>query len=260
MKCKLAMILISSIYLHGCATNMQTPFSVEDPSINGEQIFAKGTMVSSTKQRYWMAYKYALNSNGYTYTDKNTLPYFELTGIGTPTSNKEANFLFWKEGQAYAKTLCSDFFRRISRAKAHRDNAQKQTNIAGGVITAGMGLGGASSAIVGATGLLFSGAESSFEAYNSSFLVTPDLGLMEALIRAVQGQIRASVTKDELLYVSDVITNLNEYVYPCTFTGMQALLDDSLNKKLSNYDYIPFMEKERSPAVISTTIPVVISK
>lgn len=160
--------------------------------------------------------------------------------LTAPIEDKDANYQFWKEGQAYARSLCSDFFRRISLAKAHRDHAKKQTNVVGGIITASMGLASASPEVVGGTGLLFSGAESSFDAYNASYLVTPDLGLMEALVRAIQNKKEKIITKNDLPHVSDAINQLNEYVYPCTFTGMQALLDDSLGKKVTEFGYEPF--------------------
>lgn len=239
---KSIVILLLVLVLSGCSkfTSYQTPFSIEDPSIKGENLFAGGTMISSTKKRYWFSYRYALEKGGYIVVDDKDFPYFKTIGFRAPVENKDANYQFWQEGQAYARSLCSDFFRRISLAKAHRDHAQKQTNIVGGIITAGMGLASASPEVVGGTGLLFSGAESSFDAYNASYLVTPDLGLMEALVRAIQNKRDETVTKNDLLHVSDTINQLNEYVYPCTYTGMQALLDDSLGKKVTEFGYKPF--------------------
>ena len=239
---KYLVFALSVFLLTGCSKfpKYQTPFSVEDPSIKGEKLYANGTMISSTKKRYWLSYRYALEKGGYTVADDTGFPYFKTTGFTKPIEDKDANYQLWKEGQAYARSLCSDFFRRISLAKAHRDHAQKQTNIAGGLMTAGMGLAGVSPKAVGGAGLLFSGAESSFDAYNASYLVSPDLGLMEALVRAVQNKKDETVTKDSLPHVSDTISHLNEYVYPCTFTGMQALLDDSLGKKITEFGYEPF--------------------
>ena len=235
-----ALLLVS--LLAGCAKfpKYQTPFSVEDPSIKGENSFASGTMIGSTRQRYWMSYRHALTKGGYTVSNKTDFPFFTITDFSAPAEDKDANFQLWKEGQAYARSLCSDFFRRISLAKAHRDHAQKQTNIAGGLITAAMGLASASPEAVGASGLVFSSAESSFDAYNAAYLVTPDLGLMEALVRAVQNDLSSKVAKNDMPHVSDAIGKLNEYVYPCTFTGMQALLDDSLDKKITEFGYEPF--------------------
>lgn len=240
---KVLILTLSVFLIQGCSffPMYQTPFSVEDPSIKGEQLYASGTMISSTKKRYWLSYRYALENGGYTVTDDVNFPYFKTTGFTTPTVNKDANYQFWKEGQAYAKSLCSDFFRRISLAKAHREHAKKQTNIVGGLVTAGMGLASNSAEAVGAAGLAFSGAESSFDAYDASYLVTPDLGLMEALVKAVQNKKSSTITKNDLTYISDTIVHLNDYVYPCTFSGMQALLDNSLNKKISDFPaYAPF--------------------
>lgn len=239
---KKSVSLLATAILSGCSyfPKYQTPFSVEDPSIKGDNLYAAGTMISSTKKRYWLSYKNALLKGGYTVEEASEFPNFRTTGLSSPTSDVDANYQFWKEGQAYAKSLCSDFFRRISLAQAHREHAKKQTNILGGLVTAGMGLAGSSAEAVGAAGLTFSGVGSSFDAYDSSYLVTPDLGLMEALVRAVQENKSLSVSGDDLTHVSDVIIHLNEYVYPCTFTGMKALLDNSLNKNISELQYAPF--------------------
>lgn len=239
---KIMATIFMILFFLGCAKypKYQTPFSIEDPSIKGENSFAKGIMISSTQKRYWFSYRYALEEGGYIVEYDKNFPFFKTIGFTAPVENTEANYQFWKESQVYARSLCSDFFRRISLAKAHRDHAQKQTNILGGIITAGMGLASASPGVVGGTGLLFSGAESSFDTYNASYLVTPDLGLMEALVRAIQNKRDKAVTKRDLVHVSDVINQLNEYVYPCTHTGMKALLDDSLGKKITELGYKPF--------------------
>lgn len=265
-------LIAIAIFLSGCwANNLRTSFSVEDPSVKGEKKIAKGSMISTTKDRYWASYCNALEKGGYkvflpspskqnskesgankeakapamensnltncesigraNYTD------MRIIGVTSQTSGDiEANKLFWKDGQAFARTLCSDFFRRIARSYAHRENVRKQTNIAGGLITGIMGLAGASPEAVGGTGLSFASAESAFNVYNETFMVTPDLGLMEALVKTVQKTKSQEVDMKSLEHVSDVITHLNEYVYPCTFTGMQALLDQSLNRKLSDFD------------------------
>ena len=241
MKVIISTLILLSLQSCSLFTKYQTPFSVEDPSIKGEKLFAKGSMISSSKQRYWLSYRYALEGGGYTVVDDDKFPFFKTTGLTAIAENTEANFKFWKEGQAYSKSLCSDFFRRISLAKAHREHAKKQTNIIGGLVTAGMGFASSSAEAVGATGMAFSGAGSGFDAYDSTYLVTPDLGLMESLVKAVQSKKSSEVTADQLMHVSDAINHLNDFVYPCTFTGMQALLDNSLNKKISDFPtHAPF--------------------
>ncbi len=38
--------------------------------------------------------------------------------------DRDANYPLWKEEQAYVRSLCSDFSKRIPLAKAHRDHAK----------------------------------------------------------------------------------------------------------------------------------------
>lgn len=220
MKVIISILILLSLQSCSLFTKYQTPFSVEDPSIKGEKLFAKGSMISSSKQRYWLSYRFALEGGGYTVVDDEKFPFFKTTSLNAVVENPEANFKFWKEGQAYSKSLCSDFFRRISLAKAHREHAKKQTNIIGGLVTAGMGFASSSAEAVGATGMAFSGAGSGFDAYDSTYLVTPDLGLLEALVKAVQSKKSSEVTPAHLMHLSDAINHLNDFVYPCTFTGM----------------------------------------
>lgn len=70
------------ILLVGCAKfpKYQTPFSVEDPSIKGDKLFANGIMISSTQKRYWYSYRYALERGGYTVEADASFPFFKTTG------------------------------------------------------------------------------------------------------------------------------------------------------------------------------------
>jgi hypothetical protein len=269
-------IILNLIFLTGCfPSNWRTSYSVEDPTVKGEKNIAQGSMISTTRDRYWASYCNALEKGGYiVYYSQEENPKDDegaeskhaikaidegftscdsfgrdgrtkLHVIGvkeTKENNKDANLQLWKDGQVYARTLCSDFFRRIARSYSHRQHARKQTNIAGGFISGAMGLAGVSPDAVGGTSLAFSSAESMFNAYDESFMVTPDLGLMEVLVKTAQKSKSESVNDKDIDHVSDVLTHLNEYVYPCTFTGIQALLDQSLDYKLSDFDEknIPF--------------------
>lgn len=236
----IGMLLIAILFL-GCSVlpPLGTPFSAEDPTINGNGDFTEEIMISSTKKRYWMSYKVALEAGGYTVEkveDKEKFPNFKTIELTTPEANVTANTIFWKEGRIYANSLCTSFFNRLSITHAHRQHAQKQTNIAGGLVSAILGLSGVPSAVVGGAGALFNGAESSFDAYNTSFLATPNVDQMQALVRKTQQKISSDVNESKLEYVSDVLMRLNEYSYPCSFTGMQNLLDSSINEKITNLE------------------------
>jgi len=244
-------IVLSAFTLSGCVKpfyHLQAPFSVEDPTVNGGLFVDSGPMIRSARDRYWMAYQNALDKDGYDLEDSDAYPYFRPGKLEAATAgDNAANALFWREGKTYARLLCNDFFDRVAFAFAHREHARKQTNIAGGLITGIMGLAGASPELVGGTGLGFASAESAFNAYNESFMVTPDLGLMHALVRTTQDAKDKLVDEATLLHVTDVQKHLADYVAPCTFTGMQALLDESLKRKLSDFPTtvpVEFMTKE----------------
>lgn len=232
-----AVIVGLSVLLSACQQTVRTPFSVTDPSIEGNTIFTSGGMLQSSQQRYWYSYKVALEAAGYKAEvkkgEKGGIS-IAVTGLGEAPEGTDtatataANDHFFKEGKAYARTLCSEFFARLSRAKAHRDFGRSETNIVSGIVVGGMGLAGVASEAVGGAGLLFSGAESTFEAYDAAFLATPDLALLEQLVRTEQDLVLKEAKVDGIKRVADVISLLNDYVYPCTFTGMKALLDDSI--------------------------------
>ena len=144
--------------------------------------------------------------------------------LKTP-QDKSKNKHLWNTGKTYARILCTDVFRVISLAAAKRKNARSQTNIFGGLISGGMGLAGVNSEAVGGVSLLFSSLDSSFEAYDAAFLVSPDVASVDSLVRASQAKKSEGYDSKAFSTTGEVLVALNDYVHPCTFTGMQSLLN-----------------------------------
>lgn len=254
MKKKSTLTILLAIALSGCgvlAPNLQTPFEIQNPAIKGQNDFSAGAMINSTSKRYWLAYRNALEKNGYTVSVPGTQPLdlkklFNTTKYSqSATVDAAASVQLWKVGITYSDSLCEDYFSRLAFSKAHRLNARRQTNIAGGVISAIMGLSNVSTKVVGGTGVLFSGVDSGFDAYDSSFLVTPDIALMKSLVREKQKNFRNSVGDSNIATVEDAIGYLLQYNEPCSYTGMQKLLSDSLNLKIEAFQYNSLTPSQR---------------
>jgi hypothetical protein len=252
---------ILGIALSGCASHT-TPYSVEDPTIFGNYLGpSTAKMMQMNLARYWTSYYKAQEASGYTIIGKDlkivistagsqVVPNKEfdkvLRNIGgqlilvtkynleTQISSTQAYSQFFKEGTTLSRTLCSDFFRRASRASSYRQGSKSGINITGGLISGIMGLAGTASSVVGGTSLLFSSLESGFDAYDSAFIVTADFGLMERLVKEKQEAYRDKVNLKAFTHVSDVTYALNQYTYYCTFTGMKAILDEAVTESIKS--------------------------
>lgn len=201
------LMLIAAIALSVGCTQFKSQVSTIDPTIGvtGTDNNGKGQTLA-VREEMSKQYMTALDNS-----------------LKSPSDNSKHKHL-WHTGKAYARILCTDVFRIMSLAAAKRKNARSQTNIFGGLISGGMGLAGVSSEAVGGASLLFSSLDSSFEAYDTAFLVSPDVASVDSLVRASQAKKSEDYDGKAFSTTGEVLVALNDYVHPCTFTGMQSLL------------------------------------
>ena len=134
-------------------------------------------------------------------------------------------------GIALVDLHCHSFFRQISMSQAHRKFSRAFTNQTGGVVSAIMGLSDAGSKATGGVSALFSFFDASIESYDSAFLVSPDLPIVQKLVFQTQGQLAAELTdsKNSTNYsFPQAERALALYASNCTFNGIRALLNSSL--------------------------------
>lgn len=169
---------------------------------------------------------------------------FSMAYAAAKKSESQENLKrFVESGMAYADLQCSYYFTRLDYTRAQRDFAQKETSLVGSLTTALLGLADAGSAVTGAAGAAFGFTSSSFDTYNSSFLASDDVGLLQQLVLSVQKNDKIEILRridnadqsatwpartDTLdLAVSD----LNIYLDRCTPIGIRNLLKESILSK-----------------------------
>ena len=231
-----SMLLVTAIavLISGCSTSMlskyQTPYGVRNPIIVGEfSPTAQGstkeseTMLADSAQIWVNAYRSAKTMN-----------------MGD-AGYDEAIYRYVDTGVTYSKLLCSSYFDRLDFSHAHRNFAQKELGLLGGLSSALMGLAGASSGAIAATGSTFGFGGASFDAYNEAFLFGVDIKKLQLLVKERQSQkesdIFGKLNAEGKVYPESIDTlaqaqrALDDYVFHCTQSGIMELVNDSVGRR-----------------------------
>ena len=243
---KISIILILILALVGCNAfpKYQTPYIVPNVALNGEH-WISGNMIQSTHERYWLSYQQALKAEGYLTREGEkqnnqdikksinfTIDGFEPS-IRLPIEQRQSiNKMFFEEGYGYARSICLGYFQKADYTKSHRSFGRKLSNISGGVLSAALGLAESSVKAVSGVGVAFSALDSSFDSYEASFLASPQIGLLEKATIVNMDATYSTEKSKNFDNVVEVLTSLSKIAYHCSQTGMQALVDESVNEKM----------------------------
>ncbi|CAA6811268.1 MAG: Unknown protein [uncultured Sulfurovum sp.] len=219
-----SLVMFSMIFvIIGCSgSRYQTPFSIDNPLI-------KKKMEAKNKDNNYLGEKAQSFINAYVEAKKNKRD-------GRAIRN------YIDSGITYSHLLCNDYFERLSYTKAHRDFAQKETNLVGGLASGLMGLAQTSSSVLAGTGILFSFAGTSFDSYNESFLLSPNLSMLERLVKERQKEEEIVIYKKlnesfEKRWPNRIETleqgerALSGYISHCTVNGIKTLLDAAVQNE-----------------------------
>lgn len=244
---KTILILLLSI-LSGCSffPSYQTPFSVRNPLIDGELEGAGGktTNFKAEKAQAWIdAYK-------------------DLKKTASPTAAQLDKYV--GTGITYSQLLCRDYFERLSLTKAHRDHAQKEGNLTGGLVASVMGLAEASAGAIAGTSAAFSFGSASFDAYNESFLVSPNISELESLVQKRQVQEELIIYRklylasgnwpDKIASMDQADRALSGYIAICTPNGIRNLVNDSILAKKKTTEAATVVIQQASPQTSPTLL------
>lgn len=228
--------------LAGCSSfsTLQTPFSVRNPLVHGVMTADAGNTtfyLSEKAQAFIDAYKDA-----------------------KATSNETTVRAYLGAGITYSHLLCKDYFDRLTLTKAHRDFAQKETNLAAGLSATVLGLAKASSANIAGVGALFSFGGASYDAYNESFIVSPELSELERLVKEKQLEEEVVIYKklnaaenqrwpDRIETLDQAERALSGYIFHCTVNGMRILLSASIQQKTREIEAnVPIIQRDQNTA------------
>ncbi|WP_332604786.1 hypothetical protein [Acinetobacter sp. ESBL14] len=203
---------------------MQAPAGPPNIIVQGTHDFVTGDIIEMQKLVYFNAYANALSAEGVIVNQGKI-------SNKTPTAlSSDPYRYFYDTGASYWSAICTDYFRRSESTSNQRLNARRQTNLVGGLTSALLGLSNVPSATVGGIGAAFSAVDSGFDAYDNSFLINMNLGLLSgAVFKRMDEIYKANETK-KFANSGQVFLALREYSEPCTHTGMKRILDESLKK------------------------------
>lgn len=88
-----------------------------------------------------------------------------------------------KEARGVVDYRCTQYFRSLGRASQDLGYTRQETSLTGGVAAGMLGLAGQSAKVIANTAAMFGFASASMDAYESSYLYSPDVGLVEQLVR-----------------------------------------------------------------------------
>lgn len=223
---KILTTLSLALMFIGCSKfpNYQAPFSVKNPLLN-ESIKTNDT------------------SKEITYLEKKAQSFIKAYEIAKTKKNDNAAITnYIDSGITYSLLLCNDYFDKLTLTKAHREFAKKETNLVSGLASGLMGLANTSSAVIAGSGVLFSFSQSSFDAYNESYMLSPNLSMLERLVKerqieeeiVIYKKLNASYgetwpNKIETLEQGERV--LSGYISHCTVNGIKNLIDTSVQNK-----------------------------
>lgn len=224
---KIILILILGGLITGCgylAPRMQAPGGAPNIVVQGTHDFVTGDIVQKQKLVYYKAYDNALLADGIVITDKT------IANTNEPSPSRDPYRFMYDAGASYWAAICTDYFKRSESASNQRSNAKRQTNLVGGLTSAVLGLASVPSTTIGGIGAAFSAADSGFDAYDTSFLVNFNLGLLSGAVFKRMDDIYVANNAKTFTNSAQVLLALREYSEPCTHTGMKRILDESLKK------------------------------
>lgn len=224
-----AFLLIPSVLLAGCGhfQKFQTPYLNPNPLLTGTRDTDPGDKNGPGLRAQGIAFSKA---------------YAEAKRTGAQQDLKK----FLESGMAYADLECTYYFTRLDYTHAQRDFAQKETTLVGGLTTALLGLADAGSAVTGGAGAAFGFTSSSFDTYNSAFLASDDVGLLQQLVSSVQNNDKIEILRrvtnsdsgaswpDRIDTLDLAVSDLNVYISRCTPIGIRNLLKESIANKTTN--------------------------
>jgi len=139
---------------------------------------------------------------------------------------------FMQTGVTLSRFYCDIYFQRLIEEQTRRNFARSQSNLAGGLTSAILGLASAGSGVTGGVGALFSFIDATFENFDANFLVSPDIPAVYDLVRRAQktwedtnlGSANANLSFAE----SERL--IKEYANICSFIETKRLVTEAVQR------------------------------
>lgn len=137
-------------------------------------------------------------------------------------------------GFALSDIYCARFFVKTDEAYRRRRFGRALTNDVGTAVSTVLGLAHAGESVVTGVAAAVGLADSGWRNYDDSFVISPDLSGVQALVFAAQDNLRSRALGRSATLPADYATAQSvilRYANICSFLGMKALLDQSAGQQ-----------------------------
>ncbi len=164
--------------------------------------------------------------------------YYRELPEGTAARNKIL-FDYVSAGFSLTDLYCSRFFTVVTASAQNRAFGK---SVFGGVdtlVSSILTLSNAGKTAIGIANSGFGLIDTTFDAYDSAYLVAPDMANVRKLVLAAQNEYRANVLEGDKDFPRTYATArsiIERYAGLCTFPGMRQLVNDSISEKTDDIE------------------------
>lgn len=156
-----------------------------------------------------------------------------------PQARKKILFDYVSAGFSLTDLYCARFFTVVTASAQNRTFGK---SVFGGVdtlVSSILTLSNAGKTAIGVANSGFGLIDTTFDAYDSAYLVAPDMANVRKLVLAAQNEYRANVLEGDKDFPQTYATGrsiIERYAGLCTFPGMRQLVNDSISEKTDDIE------------------------
>ena len=148
-------------------------------------------------------------------------------------SNQAFQSVMLREGMAMIEYRCGEYFDLLGKAVQELSFQRKETSLIGGLVQGSLGLANQSPKTIANTGALFGFATSTQDAFQDSFMYTPDIGSLRGLVTANLSRHSTMIYESfagKALSYGQVMSYLKQYESNCQPATIRDMVNQSINK------------------------------
>lgn len=158
--------------------------------------------------------------------------------VPTPVAGSSKSAEFLQAGMALSDLLCLDHFRQASSNQRHREYGRNVLNGTNGLVSTILGLTKTGSLATGIVGAGFSFAGSTAEGIESAYMGSVDMGSAQSLVQRTMETLADHYTTKPPANYYAAERALVRYATTCTFSGVRALLSQTVRGAVPNVDLV----------------------
>jgi hypothetical protein len=136
-----------------------------------------------------------------------------------------------QSGFTLTDIYCDEFFRRTNLSYRKRKFGRGATNDVGTVVASVLGLSNVGPKVIAGVATGFGLADSTWRNYDESFIVSPEIDVVRSLVLSAQDQFRRETFDNMPDNYMSARSAVIRYAGLCSFLGMQALMNQSVDQQ-----------------------------